>query len=92
MKDQIRKFNYLGDLQTINGTVTKKYQQDGMSLVDVEVSAVNQRGEVTAIAEATVSLPTENQTCVLPAAPEDLQQKAAEFLREHERILAEAQG
>lgn len=92
MKDEIRKFNYLGDLQTISGTVTKKYQQDGMSLVDVEVSAVNQRKEVTAIAEATVSLPTEDRACVLPSTPEDLQHKAVEFLAEHERILAEAQG
>jgi acyl dehydratase len=88
-KDEIRKFNYIGDLQTITGHIVNKYQRDGMNLVDVELIASNQRDEKTAIAEATIALPSKDRGLgVLPVVPEELQQKAIEFMAEHNRLKA----
>ncbi len=89
MHDEIRKFNYLGDFQTLSGRVVKKYQRDGMNLVDVEVIATNQRNEETAIAKATVSLPAKDQATALPEAPEELAIKAKEFLAEHKQRVGD---
>ena len=85
-RDEIRKFNYLGDLQTISGNVERTYVEDGRCLVDVRVAAVNQRDEETAFAEATIALPARDRGPVeLPAVPPDLQRQASEFLTEHHR-------
>lgn len=93
MHDEIRKFNYLGDIQTITGKVVKKYQENGLNLVDLKVIATNQRGEKSAVAEATVSLPEKvGEQAVLPQAPEDLQLLAAEFLNNHKQIKLEKIG
>jgi acyl dehydratase len=54
---QYRKFNLFGDIQYLNGTVTGKRVVDGEHLVDLEVWAENQRGEVTMPGTATVALP-----------------------------------
>ncbi len=56
--DQIRKFNYHGDTSWLHGKVAKKYAEDGMSMVDLELWIENQRGEITAPGQATVILPT----------------------------------
>jgi len=87
MHDEIRRFNYLGDLQVLSGEVSRKYQESGMNLVDLSLRATNQRGEETATAEVTVSLPKADQPCQLPAVAEDLKAKAAEFLQEHNRRI-----
>lgn len=85
--DEVRKFNYMGDLQTMTGKVVKKYQADGLNLVDLEVISTNQRGEKTATAKATVSLPSKESSspALLPQPPQDLQAKAIAFLAEHNR-------
>lgn len=82
--DEIRKFNYMGDLQVISGEVLAKRQEDGRNLVDVNVTARNQRGEDTAFADVTVSLPSrETGISALPAVPTELQERALRFLRAH---------
>ncbi|MBN7797505.1 FAS1-like dehydratase domain-containing protein [Parahaliea mediterranea] len=88
-KDQIRKFNYMGDLQILTGKVVRKYEEDSQYLVDVSISATNQRGEETALADATISLPTkEGGPVVLPEPPRELKSKAIAFLAEHNRRVA----
>lgn len=86
-EDEVRKFNYMGDLQTMTGKVVKKYQENGRHLVDVKVVSTNQRGEETAFANATISLPSREAgtPALLPEVPLDLQAKAIAFLAEHNR-------
>lgn len=52
--------NYLGDTTWFNGHVVAKRQDEAGGLVDCEVNGVNQRGETTITASATVRLPTRN--------------------------------
>ncbi|MFQ5825800.1 MAG: MaoC family dehydratase N-terminal domain-containing protein [Dehalococcoidia bacterium] len=54
---ELRLFNVIGDTTWCRGRVTRKYIQDGESLVDLEIWAQNQRGEITAPGQATVLLP-----------------------------------
>ncbi|MBI2832606.1 MAG: MaoC family dehydratase N-terminal domain-containing protein [Chloroflexi bacterium] len=55
---EIRRFNVIGDTTWCKGKVTKKYVENGEHLVDIEIRAENQRGEVTAPGWATVQLPS----------------------------------
>ncbi|MDZ3833529.1 MAG: MaoC family dehydratase N-terminal domain-containing protein [Sphingopyxis sp.] len=83
-RDEIRKFNYIGDLQMLTGRVVRKYAADAGHMVDVEICATNQRGEKTALAWATIALPSrEVGAVVLPEVPVELARKAAEFLKIH---------
>lgn len=68
---QFRRFNYVGDLHTISGTVTRKYRTDeGRPAVDVELAATNQRGEVTTPGRASILLPSRAHGPVrLPSPP-----------------------
>ncbi len=68
---EFRLFNYIGDLQTITGTVTRKFLADGdRPAVEVELAATNQRGEVTAPGHATILLPSRDRGPVrLPDPP-----------------------
>ena len=68
---EFRLFNYVGDLHTISGTVTRKYLADGeRPAVDVELAATNHRGEVTAPGHATMLLPSRDRGPVrLPDPP-----------------------
>jgi acyl dehydratase len=52
---QVRRHNLIGDVTWCRGVVAAKSEAEG--LVDVELSAENQRGEVTAKGAATVALP-----------------------------------
>lgn len=89
--DEIRKFNYMGDLQVLSGVVTGKRQEDGMHLVDLDIKATNQRGEDTAFAEVTVSLPSsESGLSRLPDVPVELQERALQFLRANNLLAAQA--
>ena len=82
--DEIRKFNYMGDLQVISGEVTGKRQEEGMNLVDARITARNQKGEETAFADVSISLPSsELGVSILPPVPQELQERALRFLRAH---------
>ena len=72
LRVEFRKFNYVGDLQRITGTVVGKHlvaDDNGIhAAVDLELAATNQRGEVTAPGTATVVLPSrEHGPVALPA-------------------------
>lgn len=68
-----RKFNYVGDTTWVTGTVTgKSITDEGHAVVDLELKAVNQRGETTSPATATVILPSrEHGAVTLPKPPAD---------------------
>ncbi len=55
LRCEFRKFNYIGDLQTISGTVTAK---PAPGVVEVTLASTNQRGEVTCPGDATILLPS----------------------------------
>ena len=54
---EIRRHNPEGDLLTITGKVTGKRQQDGQNLVDFELEALNQDGELSCRGTASAALP-----------------------------------
>jgi len=90
--DEMRKFNYIGDVQFITGEVVDKRIEDGNGLVDIEFRATNQRGEITAPATATVALPSrERGPVVLPNPPAELTRKATAMMRRHYELAAERQ-
>ncbi len=64
LRVECRRFNVYGDTQWCKGRVARKYVHDDIPLVDVEIWAENQRGEVTAPGYATVMLPSRD-----PAIP-----------------------
>lgn len=68
---EFRLFNYVGDLHTITGTVTRKYLADGeRPAVDLDLAATNHRGQVTTPGHATVLLPSRQRGPVrLPDPP-----------------------
>ena len=93
MQDEIRRFNYLGDSQTISGSVIKKYRDAGLNLVDLEMKAINQRGEETATATATISLPNSAGAAgQLPEVPAELHAKAAQFMQAHQALWSSSNG
>lgn len=53
---EIRRHNPEGDLLTINGKVTGKRQENGQNLIDFELEAVNQDGELSCRGTATAAL------------------------------------
>lgn len=58
MYAEIRRFNVVGDTTWGKGKITKKYIENGEHLVDMDIWAENQRGEITAPGWATVRLPS----------------------------------
>jgi acyl dehydratase len=68
---EFRKFNYVGDTQWLTGTVVRRYLADGdRPAVDLELAAVNQRGETTTPGHATILLPSHEHGAVrLPDPP-----------------------
>jgi hypothetical protein len=75
---EFRKFNYVGDTQWLQGTVTDKYiAENGRSAVDLELEARNQRGELTTPGHAVLLLPSRELGPVRlpdpPGAATDLQ-------------------
>ncbi|HEY4457320.1 MAG TPA: hypothetical protein VGN81_23620, partial [Pseudonocardiaceae bacterium] len=69
---EFRKFNYVGDVQWIEGEVVRRYlAEGGRPAVDLDLRTRNQRGEVTAPATATVLLPSRQHGPVrLPDPPD----------------------
>jgi acyl dehydratase len=64
LRGEVRRFNVIGDTTYCTGKVARKYVEDGEHRVEIEMAAVNQRGEVTCPGLAVVSLPT--QSVALP--------------------------
>jgi acyl dehydratase len=81
--DEIRKFNYMGDVQTVTGQVLAKRTENGQNLVDVAVKFVNQRGEESVRGTATIALPSETGMAMYPPVPDELAQKAAQMMARH---------
>lgn len=81
--DEIRKFNYMGDTQFITGEVTAKREEGGQALVDVAVRFINQRGDETLKATATIALPKKNKPALYPEVPRDLAEEAAVMMARH---------
>jgi acyl dehydratase len=68
---EFRKFNYVGDVQRVTGTVTDCYLAEGdRPAVDVELTCRNQRDETTTPGSATILLPSREHGPVrLPEPP-----------------------
>jgi acyl dehydratase len=59
LRVEFRKFNYVGDVQWIEGEVARHYlAEGGRPAVDLDLRTRNQRGEITSPATATVLLPS----------------------------------
>ena len=58
LRVECRRFNVYGDTQWLKGKVVGKHIEDRAPLVDLEIWAENQRGEVTAPGQTTVMLPS----------------------------------
>ena len=80
LRVECRRFNVYGDTQWCKGKVVRKYLSNEAPLVDLEIWAENQRGEVTAPGYATVMLPSRNpripwftdgSSCSLRDTPKD---------------------
>ena len=88
--DEIRKFNYMGDVQYVSGEVTDKRIEDGRYLVDVSMKMTNQRGVDTTFGQATISLPSKaGGSAVLPPVPQDIQRKVDQMYARHHELVAE---
>jgi hypothetical protein len=57
LNSQVRRHNLIGDTTFCRGVVRGKREDGAQGLVELELQAVNQRGEVTASGSAEVSLP-----------------------------------
>jgi acyl dehydratase len=68
---EFRRFNYVGDTQWLSGSVTNHYvAEGGRPAIDVELTATNQRGELTTPGQATILLPSRQHGAVrLPEPP-----------------------
>ena len=85
--DEIRKFNYMGDVQHLSGEVVDKRVVEGRHLVDVTMKMTNQRGLETTFGEATVALPSRDAGSVLlPVVPADLQRDVDRMLGRHHEL------
>lgn len=82
--DEIRKFNYMGDVQRVTGEVLAKRTANGQNLVDVAVKFVNQRGEESVRGTATIALPGKDKPLPMyPEVPADLAETAAQMMARH---------
>lgn len=85
--DEIRKFNYMGDVQYVNAEVTGKRTENGQNLVDIAITFVNQRGDETVRGTATIALPSkENPLPLYPEVPRDLAERAVRMLARHREL------
>lgn len=73
LRVEFRRFNYVGDVQWVEGEVTRRYlAEGGRPAVDVDLRTRNQRGEITSPASATMLLPSREHGPVrLPDPPAD---------------------
>ncbi len=54
---QYRKFNFMGDVTWIRGTVTDKFEKDGKAYVRCAIESINHRDETSAKGVAEAELP-----------------------------------
>jgi len=88
--DEVRKFNYMGDVQFLSGEVVGKRVEDGRCYVDLMVKTTNQRDTVTTVCEATAILPSrEHGPVILPDPPLAERAKATEMWKRHNELLRE---
>lgn len=88
--DEVRKFNYMGDVQYLSGEVVGKRIEDGRCFVDLMVKTTNQRDTVTTVCEASVILPSrEFGPVILPEPPLDERRKATEMWSRHNELMRE---
>jgi len=75
---ELRNFNYVGDTTWFSGTITEVRDDPELGpLIEVEISAVNQRGQENIKGSATILLPSRARGTVrLPMAPEITQYRA----------------
>jgi acyl dehydratase len=71
LRVEFRRFNYVGDAQYVTGTVARLHRDEGgRPAADLDLTAVNQRGETTTTGTATVLLPSREHGPVrLPDQP-----------------------
>lgn len=82
--DEVRKFNYTGDVQRVTGEVLAKRVEHGQHLVDVAVKFTNQRDEESVRATATIALPSkQNPLPMYPEVPAELAATAAKMMARH---------
>lgn len=82
--DEIRKFNFMGDVQRVTGEVLGKRTENGQNLVDVAVRFMNQRGEETVRSTATIALPSKTRPLPMyPEVPADMAETAARMMARH---------
>ena len=87
MRSEMRKFNYLGDMQKITGEVAGKRSENGRALADVSIRFVSQRGETTMEATATIALPSRTQgQAHYPDPPPDTSARAQALLARHREL------
>jgi acyl dehydratase len=87
--DEIRKFNYMGDVQIITGEVTDKRQAGGRNLVDVAFRMTSQRDQETLKGHATIALPDRTSgVALLPIVPDELQAKVVQMWHRHGELSA----
>ncbi|WP_242127163.1 MaoC family dehydratase N-terminal domain-containing protein [Sphingobium sp. Sx8-8] len=78
---ELRRFNFLGDLQVCKGEVVEKGIEDGRPFVKLALRAENQNGEQTTAGSATIILPSrEHGPVVLPTPGPELLKRGAEML------------
>lgn len=58
LRGEVRQHNLMGDVTWCSGEVVDKRREGDDHLVDVELEAENQRGELTAKGSATIALPS----------------------------------
>lgn len=82
--DEIRKFNFMGDVQRVTGEVLGKRTENGQNLVDVAVRFINQRGEESVRSTATIALPSKDRPLPLyPEVPADMAETAVRMMARH---------
>jgi acyl dehydratase len=88
-RDEIRKFNYMGDVQYLSGEVVDKRVADGRYLVDLQMMMTNQREVETTFGQATVSLPSRDAgSALLPRVPNELQRQVDKMYGRHRELSA----
>lgn len=87
MRSEMRKFNCIGDSQTITGEVVDKQMKDGHATVEVKVRFINQRGDTTLDGSGTIALPSrEHGQAQYPNPPADIAARAKAFLERHHEL------
>ncbi len=86
MEDSIRKFNYIGDTQFLNGEVVGKREQDGRFLTDIQMTMINQRDTETRYPKLPSLASSASGIGVYPTVLIDLESKASEVCARHNEL------